>query len=99
MYLPFFVIGLLTLFIQISSNELLLRGYTRQFARRLTTNPVLIIVLPAIVSAAPHLPNLIGMGQPTYGILISLINGCLYGWLAHRSRTLWMPVGFYWGNN
>ena len=74
-----FVVGLLAIFIQLSPNRLLFRGYIMQFARGLTTNRELTIVMPAIVYAAPHLPNLFEMGQPTYGILIYLIYGYLYG--------------------
>jgi membrane protease YdiL (CAAX protease family) len=38
-YLPLLVVGLPNPFIQISSDELLFRGYTMQFARRLSPIP------------------------------------------------------------
>jgi membrane protease YdiL (CAAX protease family) len=34
-----------------------------------------------------------------YGVLIYLFDGLVYGWLAWRSRSLWMPIGFHLANN
>ena len=33
------------------------------------------------------------------GVLIYLFDGLVYGWLAWRSRSLWMPIGFHLANN
>ncbi len=47
----------------------------------------------------PHSAMLFKMEWPGYGILIYLFDGLVYGWLAWRSRSLWMPIGFHLANN
>jgi hypothetical protein len=37
--------------------------------------------------------------MPGYGVLFYLFDGLVYGWLAWRSRSLWMPIGFHLVNN
>jgi len=98
-YVPLFIFGLITLFIQTSSEELFFRGYIMQFARRLTASPVLIILASAILFARPHLTNLSGLGFPTYAIVLYVLDGAFFAWLAYRSRSLWMSTGFHLGNN
>jgi uncharacterized protein len=98
-YLPLLVIGAITIFIQVTAEELLYRGYTMQFLRRLTANPVLIVGISGLAFAAIHTGNVFQNGWPWYGILIFLFDGLVYGWLAWRSRSLWMSIGFHWANN
>ncbi len=98
-YLPLLIVGAITIFIQVTAEELLYRGYTMQFMRRLTAKPVLIIGISSLAFAAIHYGNVIQNGMPWYGILIYLFDGLVYGWLAWRSRSLWMPIGFHWANN
>ncbi len=98
-YLPLLIVGAITIFIQVTAEELLYRGYTMQFMRRLTAKPVLIIGISSLAFAAIHIGNVSQNGMPWYGILIYLFDGLVYGWLAWRSRSLWMPIGFHWANN
>lgn len=98
-YLPLLIVGAILIFIQITAEELLYRGYLMQFMRRLTANPVLIVGISGLAFAAIHYGNVIQNGMPGYGVLIYLFDGLVYGWLAWRSRSLWMPIGFHLANN
>ena len=98
-YLPLLIVGAITIFIQVTAEELLYRGYTMQFLRRLTANPVLLVGISGLAFAAIHIGNVFINGWPGYGILIYLFDGLVYGWLAWRSRSLWMPIGFHLANN
>ncbi len=98
-YLPLLIVGAITIFIQVTAEELLYRGYTMQFMRRLTANPVLIVGISGLAFAAIHIGNVFLNGMPGYGVLIYLFDGLVYGWLAWRSRSLWMPIGFHLANN
>ena len=98
-YLPLLIVGAITIFIQVTAEELLYRGYTMQFMRRLTANPVLIVGISGLAFAAIHIGNVVLNGMPWYGVLIYLFDGLVYGWLAWRSRSLWMPIGFHLANN
>jgi membrane protease YdiL (CAAX protease family) len=98
-YLPLLIVGAITIFIQVTAEELLYRGYTMQFMRRLTANPVLIVGISGLLFAAIHIGNVFLNGMPWYGVLIYLFDGLVYGWLAWRSRSLWMPIGFHLANN
>jgi hypothetical protein len=98
-YLPLLIVGAITIFIQVTAEELLYRGYAMQFMRRLTANPVLIVGISGLAFAAIHIGNVLLNGMPGYGVLIYLFDGLVYGWLAWRSRSLWMPIGFHLANN
>ena len=98
-YLPLLIVGAITILIQVSAEELFFRGYTMQFIRRFTANPALIVGISGLAFAAIHLGNVAQNGMPWYGILIYLFDGLVYGWLAWRSRSLWMPIGLHWANN
>lgn len=96
-YLPLFVFGFLALFVQGSAEELFFRGYVMQFARRITSSPVLIILASAFLFARPHLSNLGGLGMPDYAIILYAIDGIFVAWLAYRTGSIWMPAGFHVG--
>ena len=98
-YLPLLIVGAVMIFIQVTAEELLYRGYTMQFMRRLTAKPVLIVGISGLAFAAIHIGNVVLNGMPWYGVLIYLFDGLVYGWLAWRSRSLWMPIGFHLANN
>ena len=98
-YLPFLVTTFFMFLLQTSSEELVFRGYYMQAVRRFTANPFLIIVLTGAGFAYLHLINLAGFGYPWYGILLWFFDGCMLAWLAYRSRSLWMAIGWHWANN
>jgi membrane protease YdiL (CAAX protease family) len=70
-----------------------------QAFRRFTANPVVIILLTGLAFAIPHLPNLVGMKLPWYADVLYLIDGSLLAWLAYRTSSLWMPIGWHFANN
>ena len=98
-YLPFLFTTFFMFLLQTSAEEMVFRGYYMQVVRRFTANPILIIVLSAAVFAYLHRINVAGFGWPWYGILIYFFDGCMLAWLAYRSRSLWMPIGWHWANN
>lgn len=98
-YFSFLFVAIPVFLLQTSAEELAFRGYIMQAIRRFTASPVVIISLVGILFALPHLPNLVGQKLPWYGILVYVIEGCLLAWLAYRTRSLWMPIGWHFGNN
>jgi hypothetical protein len=98
-YLSWFIAAIFVFFIQTSAEELTFRGYFMQAFRRFTANPVVIIVFVGLAFALPHLPNLVGMKLPWYADVAYLIDGSLLAWLAYRTRSLWMPIGWHFANN
>jgi uncharacterized protein len=98
-YLPLFLTALFVMLIQTSAEEVTFRGYFMQSFRRFTANPVIIILLTGLAFAIPHLPNLVIMKMPWYAVVLYLFDGSLLAWLAYRSRSLWMPIGWHFANN
>jgi len=98
-YIPVVVVSFFFIFIQITAEELVFRGYLMQALRRITANPIFIIGVTGVLFGAPHLPNLGPAGLPWYGLLIYMMDGWLLAWLAYRTRSLWMSIGWHWANN
>lgn len=92
-------IGLIGIFIQAGSEEMLFRGYFAQFTRRITKNPYVIIFVPALLFAIPHYSNLSQYSSGLIVLLPYLINGVLYGYIAYRTGSLWMSLGLHMSNN
>ena len=85
-------------FVQASAEEMVYRGYLTQFARRYVRNPLLVMLIPALVFAGPHYGNVAGLDGPL-ALLPFVISGLSYGWLAYRSGSLWMSAGAHLGGN
>jgi hypothetical protein len=98
-YLPLLGAGIIMFLIQTSSEELVFRGYILQALHRFRTGPVLMILLTGLAFALPHLPNLVGMHMPWYAVVVYLTDGCLLAYLAYRTGSLWMPIGWHFANN
>ena len=98
-YLPFFITAIFVFLIQTSAEEVVFRGYYMQAVRRFTASPILMIGLSAAAFASVHRLNLESFGWPWYGILVWFFDGCMLGWLAYRTRSLWMSIGWHWVNN
>lgn len=97
--LPVALIGMVGIFIQAGSEELLFRGYFTQLVRRFTKNPYVFIGIPALLFALPHIANVSELGG---GLLVAtpyMISGLLYAWAAWRTGSLWMALGLHWSNN
>jgi len=97
--LPVAVIGLVGIFIQASTEEMLFRGYFTQFARRFTANKYLFIGIPALLFALPHTVNIAALGGGLLVLLPYLISGVLYGWAAYRTGSLWLGAALHLSNN
>lgn len=97
--LPIGLIGLVGIFFQAGSEELLFRGYFMQFTRRFTSNKYLFIAIPALLFALPHILNIAEMGGGILLLMPYLISGLLLGWIAYRTGSLWMALGLHFCNN
>ena len=98
-YLPFVVAAFLAFFIQTSAEEMVFRGYFMQTIRRFTANPVILVLSVGLIFGLMHYGNLATFGWPWYGVVLWMVDGALLAWLAYRSRSLWMPLGWHWANN
>jgi len=98
-YFPFLIAAIFVFLIQTSAEELAFRGYIMQAVRRFTASPVIIVALVGVLFSLPHLPNLVGQKLAWYGILVYVIEGGLLAWLAYRTGSLWVPIGWHFGNN
>lgn len=56
------IIGLVGIFIQASTEEMLFLGYLTQFVRRITKNPIVFLTIPALLFALPHISNVSELG-------------------------------------
>jgi uncharacterized protein len=91
-------IGMVGIFIQAGSEEILFRGYLTQFVRRFTENKYVFIGIPALLFALPHIAN---MSELSGGLLVAtpyLMSGLVYAWAAYRTGSLWMGLGLHWSN-
>jgi membrane protease YdiL (CAAX protease family) len=96
---PIAIIGLVGIFIQAASEEMLFRGYFTQFARRFTGNKYIFLGIPALLFALPHIANIAALGGGILVLVPYLISGLLYGWFAWKSGSLWMAIGLHLANN
>lgn len=99
LFLPMVFIGLLGILLQTSTEELNYRGYWMQAARSLTSNPLLLIAVSALAFGLPHYPNLAKLHMPPYAVLMYIIDGAFLAWLAYRTGSLWMSMGWHLANN
>ncbi len=98
-YLPFALLALPVLLLQAATRELVFRGYLTQAARRFTALPPLYLLLPALLYTIPRLITLAARGESWSGALTILASGLALGWLAYRSRSLWMSTGVHWASS
>jgi uncharacterized protein len=98
-FLPILIIGFVGIFIQASTEEMIFRGYLTQLVRRITKNPLFFIGIPALLFAAPHIPNISALGGGPLVLIPYLVSGLLFAWAAYRTGSLWMSVGLHWSNN
>lgn len=97
--LPLALIGLVGIFIQAGSEELLFRGYYTQFVRRFTANKILFIGIPVVLFALPHISNIAQFGGSPLAMAPYIISALLYAWAAYRTGSLWMALGLHLSNN
>jgi membrane protease YdiL (CAAX protease family) len=92
---PIAVVGLL---IQTGTEEYIVRGGIAQMVFRLTSNPIVVILLPAIAFAALHVNN-IPEGAGPFSYVPYLALGLMYGWVAWRTGSIWFSWGMHFANN
>lgn len=99
-FLILIVVAFVGIFIQAGSEEMLFRGYTAQFVRRFSSSRSLLLGIPALIFALPHIANI--SNTVSGGVFVALpyiISGLLLGWAAYRSGSLWMSLGLHLANN
>jgi membrane protease YdiL (CAAX protease family) len=92
---PIAVVGIL---IQTGTEEFIVRGGLTQMMFRMTSNPVVVIVLPAIAFAALHISNL-PEGSGVFAYSPYFVQGLLLGWVAWRTGSIWFSWGLHFANN
>ncbi|GAA4397876.1 hypothetical protein GCM10023168_03310 [Fodinibacter luteus] len=85
--------------IQASSEEMLFRGYLTQVVRRLSSNPLLFVSIPAVLFGLPHAANIAAYRGNIAVLLPYIVSGLLYGWAAWRTGSLVLGAGLHWANN
>jgi hypothetical protein len=88
----------LAFFVQASTEEMVFRGYMTQFLYRLSKKPAIFLFFSAFIFAIPHYGNIQGV-IGFVSLLPYLIMGLMFGWIAYRSGSLWMPIGIHMANN
>jgi CAAX protease family protein len=95
--IPIALVGIL---LQTLTEEFITRGAMPQMMFRITTNPVFVIALPAVLFASLHLNNVDAFGG---GGVLALtpyfLIGVLYGWIAWRTGSIWMSWGMHFASN
>lgn len=99
-FLPYFLVSVVLIPIQTSTEELIFRGYMAQWLGRYSRRFILPIVLPAFIFMLLHgvNPEVLQYGAwltlPFYfGI------GLLLGWITLRSQSLELALGIHLANN
>jgi uncharacterized protein len=100
-WIPFALLSAAAIFVQTTAEEFLFRGYLMQFVRRATSNPILLIMGSGLLFGLVHAGNAIhlGLGDGFFAVLPWVIDGLFFGWVAWRSKSLWMSMGIHWANN
>lgn len=99
-FLPYFLVSLVLIPIQTSTEELIFRGYMTQWLGRYSRGFVLPLVLPAFVFMLLH-----GVNPEVlqYGAWLTLPfyfgMGLLLGWITLRSQSLELALGIHLANN
>ena len=97
-WIPMLLIAAVAFFVQVSTEEMVYRGYLAQFVAAFTRSPLLILGIPALIFALPHFGNIAGTSG-LLGVLPYILMGLMFGLLAWRSGSLWMSAGVHLGNN
>ncbi len=99
-YLPFFILALLLIPIQTTTEEMIFRGYLAQWLSRYNRRIWIPLVIPSLVFMLLH-----GLNPEvlTYGAWLTLPFyfgiGLLLGWITLRSEGLELAIGLHAANN
>ncbi len=98
-FLPALVVLLVLLPIQVSAEELFFRGFIPQSLSRTRMSEGLIVVISALIFAAPHLLNPEASSQPIWSLIAYSAMG--FGWLiaAKWVGGLEIAIGAHFANN
>lgn len=97
-WIPMLFLYLIVFFVQVSTEEMVYRGYLSQFVYRFSKRAWLVLLIPSIIFSLPHYGNIQG-GAGIMALAPYAIMGIMFGWLAYRSGSLWMPIGAHLANN
>lgn len=98
-YIPIVIVATIGIIIQASAEELYFRGYLLQIVRRLTSKTIFILLIPAVLFASKHMGNIASLGTDYISVLPYFLHALMYGWVAIKTRSLWMPIGLHLANN
>ena len=92
-------IALVGLVVQTGTEEFITRGALPQMVFRITTNPVFVIGVPALLFAALHYTNVEDVGGGLFALLPYFATGALFGWLTWHTGSIWFAWGMHFANN
>ena len=98
-FLPFLVVAVIGLLLQVGYEEAYYRGYTEQLMGRITRNATLVILLPALGFTFGHKGNIDGYHGGFAPLLPYLVFGLTMAYVAWQTGSLLMSIGLHWANN
>lgn len=97
-FLPF-IICLLLLPIQTSSEELLFRGAIPQALAGFLKNPLIVVVISGLLFGAAHMANPEAQADPVISLIGYSVTGIGWGWVTYRTVGLELAIGAHTINN
>ncbi|MDZ7612696.1 MAG: type II CAAX endopeptidase family protein [Flavobacteriaceae bacterium] len=97
-WVPMLFLYLIVFFVQVSTEEMVYRGYLAQMMYRFSKSPFLVLLIPSIIFSLPHYGNIKG-SSGILALLPYIFMGLMYAWMAYRSGSLWMGIGAHLVNN
>jgi membrane protease YdiL (CAAX protease family) len=99
-FLPYFLLTLLLIPIQTSTEELVFRGYLAQWIGRYTRGIALPLIIPALIFMLLHgaNPEVLAYGA-WYTLPFYFGIGLLLGWITLKSGSLELALGVHMANN
>jgi uncharacterized protein len=98
-FLPYFVVAIVLLPIQTTSEELFFRGWIIQWAAKRSGNILWLSVLSGVLFAVPHLLNPEALGDIAGAFFGYFSVGFALGWVTVRDRSLEVAIGAHLSNN
>ncbi len=92
---PFFIL----VFLQISAEEFLLRGWFQPYLRALTSKKIIYLLLPALIFTALHYWNFEDSWEKWSALISIFTVAIIWGDWADQTSNLWGPVLMHFINN
>lgn len=94
-----FLISLMLLPLQTSSEELLFRGAIPQALTSIFRNPIVVLIVSGVLFGAAHLSNPEAQKQPFISLVGYSVTGIGWGWVTYKTAGLELAIGAHTVNN